>query len=191
MSCVITQLMFRSVMASREERSILISTESNSRRQLSEKTCHRRHQGQKRHQPAGHQPHFVNDTRLQHNPATGVGNSSLHDIPAFALASLTILISEQNGEDLPEFVRAQNPSSGFLLHASVSPLRGRRHGVKQYRVIGPLPSNARISACRSARNTWLYVGVLVSPATLPTLIILPSTPEWYVGRFARGLDFLP
>jgi hypothetical protein len=63
--------------------------------------------------------------------------------------------------------------------------------VKQFRVIGPLPCNARISAWRSDEKTSFIRGIFRScrAATLPTWVILPSTPE-YVGTCAEGLDSL-
>lgn len=51
------------------------------------------------------------------------------------------------------------------------------HGVKQFRVIGPLPSNASHFRLRSPRKTCLARGrgLLAQPATLPLLVILPLT----------------
>jgi hypothetical protein len=179
------------VMVLKKERSIF---HLHSRPRLSEGTWAEVIRG-KRQLPARHPtslrpPTHASNTILRPDEAT------LHFIPhphsPWWLPPLMV-IPDQDDEDQPSFCS----NSCSVLRVLFCTLAFHRcvvaaHGVKQYRVIGPLPSDAHISACRSARKTWLYVGFLVvaSPVTLPTWFILPSSTPEYVGKRVGGLDCL-
>jgi hypothetical protein len=177
-------------MVLKKERSIF---HLHSRPQLSKGTWGRKHQGQT--PTAATQPHFVTPIHAS-NTILRPDEATLHFIPhphsLWWLAPLMV-IPHQNDEDQPRICSNSCP----VLRFSFCTLAFHRcevaaHGVKQYRVIGPLPSNARISACRSGQENLVIRGILVvaSPVTLPTWFILPSSTPEYVGRRMGGLDSL-